>query len=387
MKCGYWIKFGNANYTVQYRYTPYNNQPGVWSGWTNFTAYQTWNGSSYANATHPHTMPGTYVGTARVTGLPGTYTVQARCTDGNVPPTTSTYTGWASFNCAPAVQVAMLLEPMDQAPIDPGDTYKRDVTKLKYDLEVLYGTGTVTTYSISTPLTVNQLAGKNLVIWTSDAASYYNYSSYYYGGSYYYYGYAELPGTATEINRVHTAEGASVFIVGGGAHAKSGWVTTTAWRQNTPYCLNNSVSVWTGGYNIAAQLRNTSDTIPNNIPNVQLGTKIANPLFGSWQYGYFCQWTTSALRSYNDSANYPAANCNFMVRSTYDFGDLYAIGLYAKRSTGLQGNLISLAENWGDLATYQSYTGGTIHRAAILENLLCCRDSTSRFNSSVTIWP
>ena len=292
----------------------------------------------------------------------------------------------AQQQLSPVINTAILDDPQSQSP--PDSTYNRDIQKLFDDLELLYGVGRVDVIDLNSNLTNGQLDGYNLIVWTSDQTQQY--------GNYPQYGYT--PGTSdaniNEVKRAHEVNGASVFVVGNSAHAKAGWAPyyNPQWRTITPYIQGSGyVPVYGGYYEASTQLVGNNALLPNNLPGVNLQAK-ASPISGA-PHGYFVYYggTPSPYwRSQNDGVNYPfngGAGVNWNVRAEYNSYDWYFCGLFARRATGNRGDLISVAVNYGDLAKYQGYNLGTIHRAAVLENILSCRDNNSMFNATVTSWP
>ena len=281
------------------------------------------------------------------------------------------------------INSAVLADPQSQALTDPGKTYKRDVQKIVDDLTLLYGASNVTVINLSTALVPNQLDGYNLIVWPVDRSSYYESSSPY--------GYTTGAGNANviEVARAHTEKGASVFMVGNSAWRKiqAESPSVTQWDTISPFASNYSSYSYGSGSG-GTQLLPQTDMIPNSLPGVNLKTRVGNRICPYLQ-GTFFSYSPS-LRSATDPTNYPSGNCQMFMRAYYDPPtNSYGMATYARKATGRKGNLILCATDYGDLSDFQTYSGpdGRVHRAAILENILCCGKVNSMFDAQGVIFP
>ena len=278
---------------------------------------------------------------------------------------TSVYWYPTQQNWHQIVRAAVLSDPLSQAPIDPGKTYKRDVQKIYDDLTFLYSSsgGTVTVINLATTLTPGQLNGYNLIVWPSDRAVFSDASPY--GAT-----NGAGNGNIIEVARAHTQNGASVFLVGNSFWQKI--INSTAVPQWDVINPNTGTyhSYYSGTPAGGTQLLANVNIVPNNLTGGNLKRRVTNQINpgmnGPWWY------YTWGLRSLDDPTNYPVANCaNFM--SAYSDGSTsYIAGAYARKATGKKGNLNLVILNYGDLADFQPATARFWPRAASLENILCC---------------
>ena len=281
------------------------------------------------------------------------------------------------------INAAVLSDPLSQAPIDPGKTYKRNVQKMVDDLTLLYGATQVTVIDLSAALVPNQLDGYNLIVWPVDRVLN--------NESVAPYGFTDGAGNANivEVARAHTEKGASVLIMGNNAWRKivSSSPSIPQWDTISPLAPTYSSASY-GTSSNGSDLLPSTDIIPNSLPGISLrgrvGNKISTTIIGTmFQY-------SPQLRSAADPTNYPSANCKMFMRGYYNAPtNSYGQGAYARKATGRRGNLITVVTNYGDLSDFQPYTGpdGSKHRAAVLENILCCGKTNSMFDAQGVVFP
>ena len=302
-----------------------------------------------------------------------------RVTDANGD--TDVYWYSSKQNWHQIVRAAVLIDPLSQALTDPGKTYKRDVQKIVDDLKFLYedADGTVTVIDLATTLTAGQLNGYNLIVWPVDRANYYESSS----------PYGITNGTANgnviEVARAHTSNGASVLLIGNSFWQKIiNSSSIPQWDQINP-CTGNYHSYYTSQSTGGTQLLPNTNTIPNNLTGISLKRRVADRIC-QYTHGPFWYYTWG-LRSLDDPTNYPVANCANFMSGLSDGSTSYIAGAYARKATGKKGNLILVVMDYGDLEEYQSATARFWPRPAALENILCCAQVGSTFDSPVTTWP
>jgi hypothetical protein len=387
VKLGFIILYGDPGYVVEYN--PDFTGTGIWAvvpGLPNNT-------TDPMDPVNGYPANGSHFPTVRVTQpISGDYTFAVRVTDLKpaVGGDLSAVYSWPNkVPLKPPMKTALLCEPSDDSPGGPGPAGK-DVTKMKADIETIYGAGSVDIFTVpqvSAGLAANSLNNYDIIAWPVDIKGFNDVQNRFFN-----FGIPWTPGPGqinfTTIKTAHVSNKAAVLMFG-----QDSYGTGTAWNTTNYFSgdLRNILPIqgpntgfWTSwyydgsypdvgggtGYNIFG----SASTTPNTVGNMT-GLDGPNDPGGSWSA--FAA-SSNFLKSVTDPTNYPSGNCEHFSASWYQvFGNTYICGSFARRNVSTDQALVMFNANWGDLLTNQ----GTKTRAAVLENLLCAGKATSRYNS------